>query len=373
MPHLESKNPLLPAFLGTRRRAVFYVALTLGPVLFVLKIPQIRGQDYPSSSVPRQFLAKKKEIDETIIEPCKSERIQEAAKIRQSIDECPCTSAEKQEKTTELDATLQIEMRRCEKKGTDALDEYKRVLVAQAQNDFIEFKAKVELDRQILRNLGFNRAVSEMESWAEYGEKAQSEYTRRAQNELIAKFFQSIHLKAEAMAATSQITSEKALSLFNLFKATGVKHEALFDDLAAAGRGDRQIPERMLWEKITLRTEQMNEARELVETEDQAADIFNSMLDVAGWMAPELVPYLSIVKDATWIGYATYTHAEVMQGMHEVDRLTTLTEAQLKDLEPVTRRLKKDVTGLVEAKKVLEWAKAAGDDSTSLVRKPNDR
>lgn len=321
----------------------------------------------PDDPVEEQFLAQRKKIDLNIVAPCKAERRQKAAQIQTSIEGCGCPPAEKQEHTAELATTLQNELQKCEKKGADALDQYKRAVVSQAQDDFIRFKELVEVDRQILHNFGFSQTVDEMESWAQFSENAQKEYARRAQEEVKGKFFQSIHLKAEAMAATPRITSQKAISLYNLFKATGVKDKALFDALAAAGRGESKIPERMLWEEITKSLEHLNEAREVVQTEPQALDIFNSMLDVAGWLAPDLAPELSIVKDATWIGYATYTHAEVAHGLHDVNRLTTLTEAQLKDLEPVTRRLKQDVDGLVRAKKVLQWAAESGNN-TSLAR-----
>ena len=43
------------------------------------------------------------------------------------------------------------------------------------------------------------------------------------------------------MSATAQITKQSAISLFNLFKATGVKDAALFDALAAAGRRHEAI------------------------------------------------------------------------------------------------------------------------------------
>src|SRR5271157_1942168 len=306
-------------------------------------------------SPQEQFLAQQQKIDQIIVQPCKSERRRKATEIRVEIEGCSCTAAQQQHEKEELDATLQSEMRRCEQKGAEELDEFKRALVAHAQDDFNRFSGQVETDRQILQNFGFPRTVDEMESWTQYSEKAQKEYKRQAQDEVIGKFFQSIHLRAQEMAATPQITRQRAVGLYNLFKATGVKDRALFDALAAAGRGDPQIPERMLWEKITNRIEKLNDAREVVQTEDQALSIFNSMLNVAGWLAPELAPELmSILKDATWIGYATYTHAEVAYGLHKVDRLTTLTEAQLKDLEPVTRRLKQDVDGLVAAKKVLK-------------------
>jgi len=318
-------------------------------------------------SPTQQLLEQQKKIEETIVSPCKSERAQKAAEIRESIATCPCSAAQRKQETDELEATLKIEMRRCEQKGVDALDQFKHALVAHAQDDFNRFSGQVEMDRQILQNFGFQRTVDEMESWTHYSEKAQKEYTRQAQDEVIGKFFQSIHLRAQEMAATPQITRQRAVSLYNLFKTAGVKDQALFGALAAAGRGDPQIPERMLWEKITAGVEKLNDAREVVQTEDQALNIFNSMLDVAGWLAPELAPELSIVKDASWIGYATYTHGEVVYGLHKVDRLTALTEAQLQDLEPVTRRLKQDVDGLVAAKKVLKWA-AASSGSTSLVR-----
>jgi len=327
----------------------------------------------PSVKPPGQQVSEKqKEIEETIVQPCKTERKRKAAEIQGEISKCPCTAAQKQQQREELDATLQIEMVQCEQKGADALDQFKNALIAQAQDDFHRFSAQVETDRQILQNFGFQRSVDEMEAWTEYSEKAQKEYARLAQDKVIEKFFQSIHLRAQQMSATVQITKQNAITLFNLFKATGVKDQALFDALAAAGRGEAEIPERMLWERITDRLQKLNDARDMIQAEDQALSIFNSMLDVAGWMAPELVPELSIVKDGAWIGYAMYTHAELAYGLHKIDRLTTLTEGQLKDLQLVTHRLKQDVDGLVAAKSILKWAAASGD-STSLVRAPSDK
>jgi hypothetical protein len=322
--------------------------------------------------VEEQFLAHRTKIDKTIVEPCKSARREKAAEIQKSIDACDCTEARKQENTHELAATLQAESQICEQKGADALDQYRHAVVSQAQDNFLRFKAQVEVDRQILQNFGFARTIDEMESWTQYGEKAQEKYIRQAQNKVIEKFFQSVHLKAESMAATPHLSSERAVSLYNLFKRSGIKDKVLLDALAAAGRGEPKIPERALWEEVTKYLERSNDAREVLQSDDDAMDMFNSMLDVAGWFAPELGPEISIAKDATWIGYATYTWGKKEHGLYEVNRLTTLTEAQLKGLEPVTRRLKQDVDGLVGAKKVLEWAKGANSNSVDFVRKPSD-
>jgi hypothetical protein len=126
----------------------------------------------------------------------------------------------------------------------------KNRLIAQAQDDFARFSAQVEIDRQVLRNLGFNQTVDEMEAWNLYGEKAQKKYIQQAKNEAISKFFQSFALKVEEWATPPQITPEKAASLFELFKAAGVKDKALFEALAAAGKREPLIPERELWVKI---------------------------------------------------------------------------------------------------------------------------
>lgn len=248
----------------------------------------------------------------------------------------------------------------------------KNRLIAQAQNDFARFSAQVDTDRQVLRNLGFDRTIDEMESWTQYSKNAQEEYIKRAKNEGIRKFLQLFRAGMVAWASPPQITPEKAASLFELFKAAGVKDKALFNALAAAGTRQPLIPERELWVKIAEGLEHMNEAHEIAKTEHQATSILDSVLTVASWMSPEVVPYVSIVQDASWIGYATYTHAKVAYGLHQLDGLATLTEAQLKDLEPVTRRLKKDVDGLVAAKRALQQVRGASSDSTSLVRKPPD-
>lgn len=339
--------------------------LLLVPAL--LAAPVHAGAEPPRASPTEQLQAQQRRIDAAIVAPCKSEQRSKAAQIRQSISQCPCSDAQKQQETGELEAALAAQLRACEQQGADALDQYKRAMIARAQDDFIRLGAQVELDRQILRNLGFDQSVAEMEAWTQYGEEAQRAYTRGAQNEVIGKFLQALQLKAAAAAATPQMSSQQAVSLYNLFKATGVKDPALFDALAAAGRGDPQIPERMLWVQVTDGLGKLNKARTIIQTDDQAASIFRSMLDVAGWIAPELAPALSIVKDAMWIGYATYSHAEVAYGRYRVDRLTTLDEAQLRTLEPVTRRLKQDVDGLVATKRFLQ---SAGIDSTTLVRRP---
>jgi hypothetical protein len=314
----------------------------------------------------QQIVAQQKTIDETIVQPCRSERKQKAEAMRTSIAGCDCSDAVKQQNTLQLEAVLQKEMQRCEQKGADALDQFKHELVSNAQDDFSRYSGQVEVDRQLLHNFGFNRTAEEMESWTHYGKRAQEKYVREAKNEVLAKFFQSIHLKVDAWAAAPHMTSEKAVSLYNLFKAVAVKDDALLNALAAAGRGDPQIPERALWVEIAGALEKLNDAREVLHTERDSESIFNAVLTVAGWMAPEIVPYVGIVKDASWIGYATYTHAKVAYGLHDIDRLSTLTEAQREELEPVAHRLKQDVDGLVAAKKVLQWAAATGNNSNMV-------
>lgn len=339
--------------------------LLLVPALLAAALPA--GAEPPHATPLEQLAAQRRQIDATIVAPCKSEQMSKAAQIRQSISQCPCSAEQKQQETGELEAALAAQLRACEQKGVDALEPYRRAMVARAEDDFIRLGAQVDLDRQILRNLGFDQSVAEMEAWTQYGEEAQRAYTRGAQNEVIGKFLQALQLKAAAAAATPQMSSQEAVSFYNLFKATGVKDPALFDALAAAGRGDPQIPERLLWLRVTDGLAKLNKARSIIETDDQAASIVRSMLDVAGWIAPELAPAVSIVKDAAWIGYATYTHAEVAYGRYRVDRLTSLDEGQLKSLEPVTRRLKQDVDGLVATKRFLQLS---GIDSTTLVRSP---
>lgn len=247
--------------------------------------------------------------------------------------------------------------------------------IPKAQNDFIEYSQEIAKDRSEIRSFGFDKNVDDIESWEEYGKAAQEEYTEQARNEVIGKFLQAMHLKAEEIASAPNITPQKAIGLYNLFKAGGVKDPALFDALAAAGRGESEIPERVLWARITKGLEKLNDAREVFKTRDQAMNVFNSMLNVAGWLAPELAPELSILKDATWIGVAVYTHSKVAYGLHDVSKISQFTEDELRELRMVTEKFKRDVDALNQAKRILAQAAALpadrSCDSTRLVKMPN--
>jgi len=103
-------------------------------LVVVLGFPQPQGSPAayaqpPAKSPEQQVQEQKKKIEETIVQPCKAERNLKAAQIQKNvIDPCSCPAAQQKQETAELNATLQVELQRCEQKGADALDQFKHAL-----------------------------------------------------------------------------------------------------------------------------------------------------------------------------------------------------------------------------------------------------
>jgi len=95
---------------------------------------------------------------------------------------------------------------------------------------------------------------------------------------------------------------------------------------------------------------------------ESAVQLAGSILSVAGWFSKG---FKWAAKDVNTLSLAVYA-SEYNAAKYEINKLTTMTEAQLKDLSEYTRRLRTDTVALRSAEKTLKSSPPC--DSTNLAQ-----
>ena len=254
--------------------------------------------------------------------------------------------------------------------------------IPKAQNDFIEYSQEIAKDRAEIRSFGFDKNVDDIESWEKYGEDAKREWKKAAIQGVLAKALDALANAAGELAQTHKVTRTQAVYLKQAFGRADKNLSKELDqaiDRANAAGSDIVNLERIDVGKFAEAAHEVQRSIDVIPDGGTAREVLDSTLSAAELAAqvlyPPAVPALEAAKDANWLGYLAFSAGKATLGVHDVSKLTELTEDQLRELRRVTDKLKADVDAVNRAKRVLAQASALpadkSCDSTRLVKMPN--
>ncbi len=251
--------------------------------------------------------------------------------------------------------------------------------VPKAQVDFIRLREEVALDEEVIRNFGFQQTSEDIQRWGELGEDARRRYEATANDIRMGLVTDSIvaGFKGLAIGLAPLRAQELSGKLISLLEKGGVPEGDELYTIAKKVGVNASVEET---EKLVRAIEHVHHVYEVQNkvvgaaenvvgaAEADRLEILKSAVELDSIFIPQAA---LLAKDLNTLSLAVYA-TEYKVAQQKIEKLTTLTEDQLKDLRTRTERLKKDVNALSAAKKILEAAKLQNCDSTNLVRKPEE-
>jgi len=220
--------------------------------------------------------------------------------------------------------------------------------VAELQNQFQSLSEEIGVDRQVVRNFGFEKTVAEIEYWGNLPAR-QVEDAKNAFNAML--FDATLGSVSKAAGAVGSLTPEEVDALNRLADAQGAPPLGI-----VSGAND-----------VHRALEFLDKTKGAYETADAIKK--KQMLDAAvklGGLASKNPAYGLLLTADEWGTYQVYQSAKAVKTVQD---LTNVNEGDLILLKSRSEKLKKEVDQLTAVKKQLAKL-SSGQDSTTLVRKP---
>lgn len=238
---------------------------------------------------------------------------------------------------------------------------------AEAAATYAELKPRVLTDEQVIRSFGFSQRGEDILAWGELGEDARSRYANQREGILASVALDEITgvLKAGVSAAPA-ITPEFSERLIAVLEAAGIPEDNASYIIArqvggTITPGEAEILTRNLDHVKNMYT--AAKGAEGVVNPRGSLDLAGSIISLAGLFNEEIA---LLSKDVDTISLAVYA-TEYGVAKHQISKLTTLTEDQLKELNDYIGRLKADTAQLHNAEQLLSSLPSCG--STGFVSK----
>ena len=227
-----------------------------------------------------------------------------------------------------------------------------------------DLKARIARDQEAIRRLGLKSRAEDFEEWERLSDEARREFEEQALASLADLLF-----GAASDANKAVITGAGALNTFSSRKLIsrlqqkGISNERLFKSIreigAAKGKPARAKAAKDLIEIVEKEGDLLNIAQEIngnpgdVRTAAEAATVLLSW----GLEGPLAGVFAS---DVQFMYASLYNNAARRVSEDSIERLTTMTERQLRDLNELTRVLKRHVKELQAAREKLEKLRKGG-------------
>ena len=227
-----------------------------------------------------------------------------------------------------------------------------------------DLQARIARDQEAIRRLGLKSRAEDFEEWEKLSDEARRDFEEQALASMADLLF-----GAASDANKAVITGAGALNTFSSRKLIsrlqqkGVSNERLFKSIreigAAKGKPARAKAAKDLIEIVEKEGDLLNIAQEIngnpgdVRTAAEAATVLLSW----GLEGPLAGVFAS---DVQFMYASLYNNAARRVSEDSIERLTTMTERQLRDLNELTRVLKRHVKELHAAREKLEKLRKGG-------------
>jgi hypothetical protein len=237
---------------------------------------------------------------------------------------------------------------------------------AEAQDRFEMLSQQIRQDRQVIKNFGFERTVEDFEAWAKLGKEGQDRFVKGLYSTGLAAVLEGMPLAAARLAP--KVTSNRAISMYNLLKRAGRPNEAehWYEQIVSPILAGKQVPVETFARQFA---EDANKIAFGLNTLDPE-NLVDSVLSVAKWAAPQYAPFLEALQVANWLGPLIWKGLKATYEVDAVNKATFLTEDQLKELRNRSDALARRIDELSGVKIMLDGL--APCDTTELSRKPGD-
>jgi hypothetical protein len=226
------------------------------------------------------------------------------------------------------------------------------------EKDILNLKKQIARDEKAIRRLGLESRAEDFKEWEQLADEARNQFEEQALESFIDILFTSASDANNAfitkVGSLNTFSSQKLIGKLNKVK---IKNERLWKVIreigATRGKPERAKAAKELIELIEMEGDLLNISREIsdnpgnIKTEAEAAATILSWGlkgPLAGWLS----------SDVQFMFASLYNNATRWESSYNIERLTTLTEQQLKDLSILSGVLKKHVKELQKAKADLE-------------------
>jgi hypothetical protein len=219
---------------------------------------------------------------------------------------------------------------------------------AQLQSAFDSLTQQINLNRQVVRNFGFEKTVAEIEYWGNLPER-QAEDAKSGFKAML--FDATLGSASKAAGAVGSLTPNEVDALNRLADAQGAPSLGI-----VAGARD-----------VHRALEFLDKTKRAYETADAARK--SKMLDAAvklGGLASRNPAFGLLLTADEWAAYQVYQSATAVKTVHD---LTKVNEGDLNLLKSRSENLKNAVSQLMDVKKQMAEL-GSKCDSTGLVKKP---
>lgn len=247
-----------------------------------------------------------------------------------------------------------------------AMDKCTQRAVAAAA--YPDLKQRVLADQQRIQNFNFGQTAEHIQAWGRLSEEARQSYEEKAQDMRSPAYAASLAVDVtvakhgiENLPVMSDALSEKLIALFH---AQGLPEGNRAYTIArrigdAISREDAEILENRIGDAQAAISTALDAGTNVVNG-PRALDLSHFMLSLGSFFSPQLG---FLADDLDTVSLATYG-TQYQWSKHNINKLTALTEDQLKDLSDAVQRLKADATQLHNVAKLLQTLPLC--DSTKL-------
>lgn len=202
-----------------------------------------------------------------------------------------------------------------------------------------ELDVLIQRDAQAIRHLGFARRAEDFAEWERLGAKAKTEFEDEVMEAITGIAVDK--LRSGVLSVFKDFDAAKAARMTDFIRTRGVKPEpvALIAAIERVGRApdkSRIADDAAL---IVRQFEDWRKAREAMGGSNESIKEVGNLLE--GFISDPRVGLLMTGLKLTTA--AVYNNATRRVARHEVERLTTLTEQQLKDLERLRKLMETHV------------------------------
>ncbi len=220
-----------------------------------------------------------------------------------------------------------------------------------------ELKARIARDQEAIRRLGLKSRAEDFEEWEKLSDEARSQFEEQALASMADLLFGAASDANKAVIGTAgALNTFSSRKLISRLRAKGISNERLFRCIREIGAAKGK-PARA------------KAAKDLIEVVEKEGDLFNIAQEINGnpgdvrTAAEAATALLSwglegplagvFASDVQFMYASLYNNAARRVSADSIERLTTMTEQQLRDLNDLTRVLKRHVKELQAAREKL--------------------